>query len=301
MPRRSVWQITLILLTPSECFRNTMNSYIKTHKIHGEILYLENEDIRIGVALEFGLRISYLSYKGSDNLFFEQPNDMTDLTTPDGWRVRGGHRLWTAPEGEQCYHPDNDRITYQLFDNGVSIFQTKDPRINMEKTMHITFLGNSRVKIMHEIKNLSNEKCRVALWPITAVDGGGVEEICLNKQKSGCLPTNVIATWSYTSLGDERAEFTSEKITLRHKPTSKLFKIGVGRLSAPVKYTNKGVVFTKSFDFFPEKEYTDGNVSYETYMCDHMAELESLSPLYDILPGEVRSHSEIWELKSEGE
>ena len=278
-----------------------MKSYVKTHKIHGETLYLENGDIKLGIPLEFGLRISYISYKGSDNLFFEQPNDMTDLTTADGWRVRGGHRLWTAPEGAHCYHPDNDRITYQLSENGVSLFQIKDPRINMEKIMRISFLGDNCLKITHEIKNLSNDKCRVALWPITSVDGGGVEEICLNRKKVGCLPTNVIAAWSYTSLGDERAEFTTEKITLKHKPTSKLFKIGVGHPSAPVKYTNKGVVFTKSFDIFPEKEYTDGNVSYETYMCDHMVELESLSPLYDILPGEVRSHSEIWELKSEGE
>ncbi len=275
-----------------------MKSYIGNHKIHGKTLYLEYGDIRLGIPIEFGLRISELYYKGSENLFFEQPLEMTALTTPDGWRVRGGHRLWVAPEGDFCYHPDNEPISYTLYENGVSLMQNKDPRLNMVKAIHISFTGVNCLEIKHEITNLNDTSRKVALWGITSVDGGGVEEIYLNQKKKNSLPTNVIAAWSYTSLGDERAEFDLGKITLRHKPTSKLFKIGVGHPRQAVSYTNKGVILKKDYEVFENGEYTDGGVSYETYMCDYMVELETLSPLYEISPGERRAHTEIWTLES---
>mgnify|MGYP003412693053 CR=1 FL=1 len=40
-------------------------------------------------------------------------------------------------------------------------------------------------------------------------------------------------------------------------------------------------------------------MSYETYLCDQMVEIESLSVLYDVKPGQTIGHTEVWKLTNE--
>ncbi len=276
-----------------------MKTYIKNHSLFGETLFAKNGDIVIGIPLDHGIRISYLSYNGSDNLFFEQPKDMTDLTTPNGWRVYGGHRLWTAPECKEIYYPDNEPISYELLDRTIIIRQNADPWKKVEKTMEISFVSDDSITINHIVKNIDTEAQNFSIWPVTSIAPGGTEFIPLKYAESGSVPVNKITTWFYTSLGDERATYKRESITLRHQATGTRYKIGVAHPSGPISYTNKGVVFEKIYDIFSDKEYPDGNVSYETYMCDYMVELESLSPLYTVKTGESVSFKETWKLKKE--
>lgn len=275
-----------------------MKTYINEHKLFGKTLFAESGDVVIGIPLDYGIRIAYLSYKGSDNLFFEQPRDMTALTTADGWRIYGGHRLWIAPEGKHLYHPDNDPISYEITEDKIILRQKKDPRINVEKTMEIEFLSDNSLKILHRIKNAGPEKRGFSVWPITCVAPNGIQHIPLRYAESGPAPLHKISTWYYTSLGDSRASYTRTGITLKHAVAESLYKIGIGHPVCPITYTNKGVTFEKSFEICPDMEYPDGNVSYETYMCDHMVEMESLSPFYTVEPGDCAEHTEIWTLKN---
>ena len=103
--------------------------------------------------------------------------------------------------------------------------------------------------------------------------------------------------WDYTSMGDERASYSREEIVLSHRPMDSKYKIGVGHPKDQVCYENDGVSFMKRYEMSPEAVYPDGNVSYETFLCRYMVEMESLSPLYRILPGETKEHVEIWELR----
>lgn len=276
-----------------------MKTYIKEHKLFGKTLFAQSGDIILGVPLDHGLRIAYLSYKGSDNLFFEQPRDMTALTTADGWRIYGGHRLWIAPESKDIYYPDNDAISYKISDGKITIRQKNDPWINVEKTMEIFFLSNDSLQITHIIKNTDSQAKTFSVWPVTSVAPGGTEYIPLHYAQSGSAPLHKISTWYYTSLGDERAEYKRDLITLRHKPNDLLYKIGISHPAGPITYTNKGVDFEKSFEIDKDSEYPDGNVSYETYMCNYMVEMESLSPLYTVEAGRCAEHKEIWKLKNE--
>ena len=105
--------------------------------------------------------------------------------------------------------------------------------------------------------------------------------------------------WFYTDLGDKRAEYSPGLIKLSHRPYPTKYKIGVGHPKGSIKYVNYGVQFEKIFDIFEDEEYPDGNVSYETFMCDHMVEIESLSPLFDVAPNQTVSHTELWRLCEE--
>lgn len=276
-----------------------MKTYIENHKIFGKLLFAENGDIKLGIALEFGIRIPFLSYKGSENLFFEQPKQMTDLSTELGWRVYGGHRLWIAPESEKNYCPENAPISYQVFEDKIVLSQQNDEWLKVKKSIEISFEQDNVVKLVHKIENTDNITRRFSPWSITSMAGGGVEYVALHYRENGYDPLHRISMWDYTSLGDDRVEYSRELIKLSHRPNSKKYKIGVGHPNGPVKYVNKGVIFEKIYDVFKDKEYPDGNVSFETFLCDHMVEVESLSPLYDVQPNQTVCHTEKWRLEKE--
>ena len=265
----------------------------------GNCLMLESQDIKVGIPLEFGLRISYLSYKGSENLFFVQPTDMSDMSLPNGWRVRGGHRLWTAPESQKHYYPDNDAISYEIVDDGVILSQVEDPWLKIQKSIEISFVECNLLKVVHKVKNTDNKTCTFSPWGVSSMAGGGTEYIPLPLREGGYDPLLRYSTWDYACLGDERLTYSLEQIKISHKPTGKKFKMGLGHPNGPVKYVNRGVVFEKIYDIFRDKLYPDGNVSFETFMCDHAVEVETLSPLSEVGPGQTATHTELWRLTKE--
>lgn len=274
-----------------------MNTKIKVHNVFGKSLFAENGCVEIIIPLEFGLRIGHFSLLGEKNVFFEQPNDMTDLSTPEGWRVRGGHRMWLAPESEKVYCPDNAPIEYTLLENGVEIFQQEDPWLHVKKSMRIVFHDGAEVEVTNRVENTGEEAIRCSVWAISAMAPGGVEELSFALRDGGYDHWHRISMWDYTSLGDDRAEYRRDGIKLTHRPIDRKYKIGVGHPYGPVRYTNNGITFVKEFDVKPEMEYPDANVSFETFMCKHMVEIESLSPLMTIAPGETGAHTEIWRLE----
>ena len=264
-------------------------------------LFLDNGIIEVGIPLNYGLRISHFSFYKGENVFFEQPMGMKDLTTEEGWRIRGGHRLWIAPESEKVYYPDNEPISYKLLRDetgeGVEIIQREDPWRHIKKSMKIFFHGKSGLKVLHKVENTSDKELCCSLWAISSMAPGGVEHIPLEIREDGMDHWHRISLWDYTNLGDPRAQYTREEIRLVHLPIAERYKIGVGHPFGPVWYKNGEVIFTKSFPFCREWKYPDGNVCYETFLCKHMVEMESLSRYETILPGDSMEHLEIWELR----
>ena len=104
-----------------------MNIRMERHAVLGACLFTSNDVAEIGIPLDYGLRIGYFAFHGGSNVFFEQPADMADLSTPQGWRLRGGHRLWLAPESEKTYYPDNAPVKWQAEDGRITVVQPEDP------------------------------------------------------------------------------------------------------------------------------------------------------------------------------
>ena len=86
---------------------------------YGESLLIHNELYELVIPLNFGIRILHFSTINGANVLYVQPNDMTELTTEDGWRIYGGHRIWIAPESLKTYTPDNNPIAYIMLEDGV--------------------------------------------------------------------------------------------------------------------------------------------------------------------------------------
>jgi len=57
-----------------------------------------------------------------------------------------------------------------------------------------------------------------------------------------------------------------------------------------------GHLFVKTFRHIPGATYPDFGSSFEAFADGHMLELESLSPLTQVEPGEMVEHTECWSL-----
>lgn len=276
------------------CFLN-MNYTEKIHPVHGRCLFLDNGVIEVGIPLDFGLRVCHFSFLGEQNVFFEQPNDMTELATPDGWRVRGGHRMWLAPESADVYAPDNDPISVERIPNGVRITQNEDTVLHAIKQFTLILDGES-VRITHRLTN-TGETRTCSLWAISVMASGGVERIPLALREGGYDPLHRFAIWDHTSLGDVRADYRKDEIILTHMPIDARYKLAVGHPAADVTYTLPYAIFVKHYDLKTNMTYPDGDASFETFLCRHMTEVESLSPLYILETGESATHDEVWTLR----
>lgn len=265
------------------------------HPVYGNCLFIDNGILEIGIPLEFGLRIGHFSFCGEENVFFEQPKDMQDYTTEAGWKIRGGHRLWLAPEHDNDYYPDNDPITYRIEKDTVILTQKADPLWKVIKEICLSF-DKDRVHVLHRITNIGQEPLTCALWAISSVAYGGTQTINFERRDDGMDPWHRICMWDYTNLGDPRVTYTRDQIVIRHLPIDDRYKIGVGHPYGPVYYENSNTVFVKHFSVLPGEVYPDANVSYETFCSRHMMELESLSTLETVLPGQSKEHRETWEL-----
>ncbi len=266
------------------------------HPEFGRSLYADNGVVQLIVPLEYGIRIGHFSYIGEENVFYVQPKEMMELCTEDGWRIRGGHRLWLAPEKDDTYCPDNAPITYEIQGEEIVLTQGIDARLGVRKSIRISFGEKASVHLIHRIENCGAEAITRSLWAVSVVASGGTEYIPLGQREGGMSHWHRISWWDHTYLGDERATYEKDMIKIQHLPIDKRYKIGVGHPAGPVQYVNKDVVFEKSYEFKENALYPDGDVSFETFFCQHMAEIESLSPLYTIAPGEGAEHKETWKL-----
>lgn len=271
-----------------------IKSRVITHPIHGECLYVDNGVIEIGVPLTFGIRVTHFSFVGENNLFYEQPLNLKKFSTDDGWRLRGGHRFWLAPESKADYCPDNEPIEYELLENGVRITQKKDEWLQVIKSLELRLIGNV-LEIEHRILN-TGEKRRCSLWGVSSMAGGGTLTLQLPQREGGYDPNLHIAAWDYTNLGDERLCFTKEQIKIVQRAGVRNLKIGVGHPVGAAVYEIGDVIVKKHIPLEVGKEYPDGGVSFETYVSDVMIEVEGLSPLMDVLPNESAAYTERLEL-----
>lgn len=274
-----------------------MNVEVRTDPFGGERLYARNGAVEFAVPLGYGIRVEHFAFCGGDNVFYRQPDGMRDLTTPDGWRLRGGHRLWLAPEGAKTYYPDNEPIRWERQGESIVLTQKADPWLCVRKQMVLSFEGEKGVRVLHRIENTGSSVLRCALWGISSMAPGGTERIRLPKRSGGYDPLHHLSLWDYTSLGDPRAKYARDEIVLKHEALDEKYKIGVGHPEGAVRYTNKGVTFVLRYDIGQGQPYPDGGVSFETFLCRHMVEMETLSPLRGIAPGGSAEHTEHWELQ----
>ncbi|MDW7658783.1 MAG: hypothetical protein SCM11_16565 [Bacillota bacterium] len=261
---------------------------------------LSNDLIELVVPEDVGPRVIHLGCPGGSNLFAKLP-DFQGPGAEEAWRIYGGHRLWHSPEDAlRTYYPDNRLVHVEPTAAGLIVQQETESTTQLQKSLEIVLNAQS-VTVIHRIRNNSLWPLRYAAWAISAMAPGGTAFTRLRTKKSDTpyLSDLGVNIWPHTSMADSRALWGDQYFMLRqdtnvHQP----FKVGLANDVHWVAYQNGSSLFIKSFDKDPVAMYPDNNSSIALYTCDQFSEIETLSPLREVNPGETVTHSERWHLLS---
>lgn len=219
--------------------------------------------------------------------------------------MRGGHRLWLAPEDWiLSYHVDNRPVTWRRNgDAGELVIESlqNDPT-PIRKTLGIELAAEgSSVVVRHKAINEGGSPIQLATWGLSVMRPGGLEIIPqppLGEHPRDILPNRRMVLWPYTDLSDPRWTFGTEYWLLRQEEGAPPTKIGLAHKRGWIAYLSDDLLFIKKFDLIPDENYPDGGCNFETFTNGEMLEIESLSPLKTLQPGESVTHTEHWALFS---
>ncbi|MBP3633060.1 MAG: hypothetical protein J6J43_00610 [Oscillospiraceae bacterium] len=268
---------------------------IRNYYDKGRVLWMTDGSTEVAVALDLGIRVLHLSHAGMENLLYRQPADLSDnLSTDKGWKIFGGHRLWTAPESDLSYYPDCEGVSYELTQDGVIVRQNKDPWLGVQKRLRLSFSPDGSLLLEHTITNTADAPMTIASWGVTTFDRGEAEVLFGKGTPGSYNPQRTLSLWGDSALSDPRIRFCGEKIYACHKPMENAFKMGVFAMGGTASLVNKQQRFTLTFEADPQGTYPDGGCNFEVYMDKFVLELEALGQSKTIAPGESVSHWERW-------
>lgn len=263
-------------------------------------LRMANDHAELIITLDVGPRvISYQHLPGGKNVLKTNADEL-GTSGESTYVARGGHRLWLAPEGERTYFPDNTPVTHELLPNGVRLENQAAAPWHIQKSLTVTLAENSsEVKLEHRATNVGTETTTVATWGVTTMEAGGLEIIPRPPMKPHARnvgPDRLQVLWPYTDTADERWRWGRQFITLRQTAHSSHTKLGLMHRMKWIGYLTRSALFVKLVEFEQGATYPDFGCNFETFSNANMLQIETLSPLRTLAPGESIGHSESWRL-----
>jgi hypothetical protein len=258
---------------------------------------LENDLISLEYLSQAGPRIVRLIYKAANiNLLAETPD--AKLKSPFGdYTIHGGHRFWAAPESpEFTYIPDDTGLKVERSGNSVSLIGEVEKPTGLQKTIVISLPASSpSVLLNHVLTNCSKKTIICAAWVITVLPPNGKAKMPLRGEPgSNLLPDRQLSFWPYGKFSDPRFHLLDDNLQVIVNPAEEIFKVGARCPQGWLSYSNNGIVFRKEFSFDPDAHYPDFGCNAEIYTNGLIVELESLSGLVELKPGQSIHHSETW-------
>ena len=276
-----------------------MTSEIVAYKGWKRNLHLANGAIELVATLEVGPRIIHLAAPGGKNVFKNYPT-MLGKAGEKAWQIRGGHRLWFAPEDPVAtYHPDNRPVEVErLPRGGVRLRPAPETPNGIQKEIDIYLdARRPRVRLVHRLKNVGSKHRILAPWALSVMAPGGTAIVGLpprGRHPKDLLPNQSLVLWPYTNLGDPRFTLGERVILLRQKPRTKPNKLGLLNPEGWAAYSVHGCLFVKRFACESWDEYPDRGCNTELFTNADLLEVESLGPMVDLKPGRSVEHVDDW-------
>jgi hypothetical protein len=273
-------------------------------------LVLRNGTAEVIVTLDVGPRIiSYRMGKGK-NVFKEYPQELGKTGEPE-WKIRGGHRLWTAPEDTtRTYAPDNGPVNSK--DEGfgrIRFTAAGEAAYGVQKELVVQLAPQgTQVTVVHVLKNTGAKPTTLAPWALSVMAPGGTAVIPLPEKRPhpgppqnarssrDYAPNQTLVLWPFFDFKDPRWRFGTKYITVKQDGRRGPTKIGLAHSMGWVAYWNDGTLFVKRFEYDENKPYPDNGCNFETFTNEDMLEIESLGPVMTLAPGESVEWTETWEL-----
>jgi len=262
---------------------------------------LANPKIELVATLDCGPRIIHLAVPGGPNVF-KQYADQMGKAGEAAWQIRGGHRLWFAPEDPVAtYFPDNGPVQVEELPRGIRLRPAPETANGIQKEIDITLdKKRPRVRLRHRLINIGQNPVKLAPWALSVMAPGGTMILGLPPRGShpkDLLPNQTITLWPYTDLGDARLKCGTRAILLRQDTAAtKPEKFGILTPEGWAAYAVAGCLFVKRFPCKLRKAYPDMGCNAEFFTNADMLEVESLGPLVNLKPGRKVEHVEDWSL-----
>jgi len=288
---------TAITMTASGAVQIEKTSY----KGWNSCYRITNGKIELVVTADVGPRIIRLGFPGGQNLFKEFP-DQLGKTGEKDFQLRGGHRIWVAPETlATSWALDNVPVKIEIKDGVLEATEPIEPGTGIQKQITVRMApSGTAVEVIHRVKNHNPWAIEFAPWALTMMAPGGSAITGFpprGKHPAVLEATNPLVMWAYTDLSDKRWTFTKKYMALRQDPhAAEPQKIGTFNAKTWAAYLLNGEVFLKRYDADPAKTFPDFGCSFETFTNAEFLEMETLGPLQKVAPGASATHVEHWSL-----
>ena len=272
-----------------------------THYHGWNALTLNTGRVELVIPLDIGPRVISCSLDGGPNLFATVKSELGQSGEKD-WVIRGGHRLWHAPEvPPRNYQPDNRPIsaTTVAGGKGVRLDQPVEEKTGIRKSFTLEAISETDFKITHRLTNENLWAVELSPWALTVMGRNSYTAIPLNPKiphGQALLPDYALVPWSYTDLTDPVWDFHRDYIGVRVDRGTRPQKLGLTNFPGWAANWQKGGTFVKHWAVQAGATYADFGCSFETYVCDFKNELESLGPLRKVEPGATETLVEYWGL-----
>jgi hypothetical protein len=269
---------------------------IEQYKTYGRALRLSNGALEAIVTLDVGPRTMHVSLAGGPNMFADGCGLKEDL--PDGtvYEYFGGHRVWHSPEAfPRSYVSDSHPLDHhELYDDGVLLVQRQESWTQIAKSVELRFRAES-IAVTSTLTNNGAWPIEMAVWSLFLGSPNGRLILPVVQRNAGLLPNTSYAIWSYSRMNDPRVHWGQRYVVLDHDEANEAaFKFGYANESGWLAYVNNGCCLVKTFRHERGAQYPDRGCSSEAYSAGWGIDIESLSPLRLVRPGESISHDEEW-------
>lgn len=265
-------------------------------------LLLSNGTAEVVVTTDVGPRVVGYNLAGAANVLGECPE--ASVQTEWGvWKPWGGHRLWAAPEAmPRSYAPDNEPVGAEAAGElGVRLVAPVEAHTGIRKELTVELdAEGSGLTLRHRLTNRGAWRVELAAWALTIMRGGG--EALVPQEPYGAhpehlLPARPLVLWPYTDLTDPRLRLGRRLVRLRCDPSRpEPNKFGVANKQGWAAYALGGTLFVKRFGYEEGAAYPDLGCNNEFFTAGSFIEVESLSKLTPLDPGESVEHAERWTL-----
>jgi len=249
------------------------------------------------VLTEVGPRIISFKPEGKENFFYENIENLNkDKIAKDKWNIFGGTRLWTSPETELSYNPDNYPSDVEIEENSVKIISPIDKTTKLRKIFEIEAKKHF-FSIKYKIKNEGKHLFAAGLWALSCIKPSNNATIY--------LPWGEKTEWNIKDMKYWKSWLKVES-NIQSKqwvPTNEFFKIIPSGETGKVGFTNHwgflifssgNLSFIKRSKQIETASYPDGGCTVEIYTSKDFYELETLSPVFTMKPGVSYTHKEDW-------
>ena len=275
-----------------------------TYKGWDDCTLLTNKTVEVIFVPQIG-RIMRYGYVGGINLLWENPalaGKVTDFTaTVPDWQNYGGDKLWPAPQSVWGWPPDptmdsGTQTVKILSGNRLQVTGQKSIKHNLRFRREITLdATGTGVTFANSVFNLGDKAADWSVWEVAQIDAPDVTILPLHK--GGKFPTGYY-TFKDGDPAEGRLKIAGGEIRIE-RDAKRSSKIGSDSPLGWIASEKGGVRFEISHKSEFKANYPDDGCHLEIYTNpDPLAyvEMELLSPLTTIAPGERLSHSTHWKL-----